>query len=209
MAKTRGVFALITRNKTLLLSERADGKGWNLPGGGVKEGETDQAALVREVKEKTGLDVEVLHQVGPNHIFNDDTAVAYACKVFGGEIKATTEAMIHAWVNAQEVKQGWFDNPIFEIEFDKNPTRWERYDVKLVGPEGRLGRTGRMVWDAFSLMEESKQTPPLGFGNQEFIMKCGEELVCRNNCFFQWQAARQCYWPRLDPYSPTGIMEIK
>ncbi|OGZ62419.1 MAG: hypothetical protein A3C58_03235 [Candidatus Staskawiczbacteria bacterium RIFCSPHIGHO2_02_FULL_34_10] len=83
MAKTRGVFALITKGKTLLLSERMDGKGWNLPGGRVEEGETDQVALVREVKEETGLDVEALHQVGPDHVFNDDTAVAYACKVRG------------------------------------------------------------------------------------------------------------------------------
>src|SRR3989344_3445069 len=169
MAKTRGVFALITNGKMLLLSERMDGIGWNLPGGRVEEGETDQLALVREVEEETGLDVEVLHQVGPDHVFNDDTALAYACKVVGGQLKVTAEAKNHAWVNAKEVRRGYFYNPEYDEMGCRIFENEQKFEIKLVGPEGRLGRTGSMVWDAFSLMEEPERDR-IPFDTPEFFV---------------------------------------
>lgn len=214
MAKTRGVFALITRGKNLLLSERMDGKGWNLPGGRVKKGESNQVALVREVKEETGLDVKVLHHVGPDHV----SAVAYACKVIGGELKSTTEAKKHAWVNAQEVRQGYFYNTKYKGIGNRTFGNKQKIYVRLVGPEGRLGRTGRMVWDAFSLMKKPKRKGPpyilryLGseFGMPEFEELAIGEVVCQNAHFFT-RAGNGAYvcWPRLDPYSPTGEMRTK
>jgi len=36
-----------------------DGPGWTLPGGGVEYAETIEAAIVREVREETGYDVEL------------------------------------------------------------------------------------------------------------------------------------------------------
>ena len=57
-----GVGALIMRDGKVLLVRRATEplKGeWSLPGGLVEVGETLQAAVAREVKEETGLTVEV------------------------------------------------------------------------------------------------------------------------------------------------------
>jgi ADP-ribose pyrophosphatase YjhB (NUDIX family) len=43
----------------LLLNQDTDtGRSWSLPGGKLEEGETLAAALVREMREETGLDVE-------------------------------------------------------------------------------------------------------------------------------------------------------
>ena len=48
----------------MLLQKRADSNKWGFPGGAVELGETPQMAAIREVKEETGLDVEVDKLIG-------------------------------------------------------------------------------------------------------------------------------------------------
>lgn len=53
--------ALIIRNESVLLVEYVDESGlhYNLPGGGVQNGESISEALLREVKEETGIDIDI------------------------------------------------------------------------------------------------------------------------------------------------------
>lgn len=56
----------------LLLLKRVDNDLWTIPTGGVKKGETVGQAGVRECREETGLEVEVIGLVGvfstPDHV---------------------------------------------------------------------------------------------------------------------------------------------
>ena len=60
-----GVFALIfDEDQRVLLAHRRDINWWNLPGGGMERGETVEDAVRREVREETGLEIEVKYLVG-------------------------------------------------------------------------------------------------------------------------------------------------
>ena len=59
------VSALIfDRRGRLLLQQRSDGGQWGLPGGSVEIGESVTEAVIREVREETGLTVSVRRLVG-------------------------------------------------------------------------------------------------------------------------------------------------
>jgi len=48
----------------VLAIKRCDVPIWVLPGGGIDDGETPEAAVVREIQEETGLSVSILRKVG-------------------------------------------------------------------------------------------------------------------------------------------------
>lgn len=89
-----GVFAIIFDQKDqILLCHRRDYDLWNLPGGGLEKGESPWQGVVREVKEETGLDVEVERLSGIYYKPKKDEIVfSFVCKIIGGEITLTNEA---------------------------------------------------------------------------------------------------------------------
>jgi ADP-ribose pyrophosphatase YjhB (NUDIX family) len=70
----------------IVLIRRRDNDLWALPGGGMDVGESMAETVVREVKEETGIDVEVTGVVGiytnPNHVMAyDDGEVRQQCSI--------------------------------------------------------------------------------------------------------------------------------
>lgn len=79
----------------LLLQLREDDGTWSLPGGAVEPGETPARAVVREVREETGLRVRPVRLAGvlgaqrstyPNGDEVEYTTVLFDCEVLGGSL---------------------------------------------------------------------------------------------------------------------------
>jgi 8-oxo-dGTP diphosphatase len=92
------------RGRLLLIRRGHDpGRGrWSLPGGRVEPGEDDHAAVLRELREETGLVATVGHLVGHVLIPAGDRAYLvydYVCVVTGGALRAGDDAVAAIWVD--------------------------------------------------------------------------------------------------------------
>jgi ADP-ribose pyrophosphatase YjhB (NUDIX family) len=105
--------------RQVLLSIRSDLFGWELPGGTLEAGETAMQAVVREVREETGLDVEPIAHVG-NWVrrgFRPHTARVYLCRVTGGLETPSHETPGLAWFDVDEPPDElfpWYEEPLRE-----------------------------------------------------------------------------------------------
>jgi mutator protein MutT len=112
-----GVGAVIVRDGRALVVRRGHEprKGeWSLPGGTVELGETLEDAVRREMKEETGLDIEVgaiievfdrIHRDADGRIRYHFVIVDYVCTAPGGEPIAGSDAEAVAWIAVDEIER--------------------------------------------------------------------------------------------------------
>lgn len=89
-----GAFAVIfDGDDRVLLCHRRDIDAWNLPGGGVEEGETPWDAPVREVREEVGLSVAIVRLTGLYlKPASDEVVFNFECRATGGLPTTSDEA---------------------------------------------------------------------------------------------------------------------
>ena len=112
----------------VLLEHRVDNDLWALPGGTHDFGESIEQTVVREIREETGLDVEVTGLVG---IYTDPRSIiaysdgevrqqftlSFRCRLLGGELRKDSESHELRWV-AQDELDGLSIHPAMRLRID-------------------------------------------------------------------------------------------
>ena len=113
---TIGAFGIIFDEQgRVLLCHREDLDVWNLPGGRVDSGEMPTDAVIREVMEESGLEVEIESLVGVyGKINKDELDFCFICSSIGGQLLITD--------GAGEAKYFEVNN----LPFNTNPKHVER-----------------------------------------------------------------------------------
>lgn len=105
--------AVVTDDRgRILLQRRSDSGLWALPGGGMEMTDSLPGAAVREVKEETGLDVEITGLVGtytdPRHViaYTDGEVrrqfnVCFRARMVGGTLTVSDESLELRWVDPE------------------------------------------------------------------------------------------------------------
>jgi ADP-ribose pyrophosphatase YjhB (NUDIX family) len=101
---------IFDRRGRLLLQQRSDGGQWGLPGGSIEIGESVRDAVIREVREETGLRVSVRRLIGvyseprrqvvryPDGNVWHYVSVCFECTARGGALTACDETLALAYV---------------------------------------------------------------------------------------------------------------
>jgi mutator protein MutT len=99
---------------------------WTIPGGTVELGETLEQALVREMAEETGLEVEPVEVLTVfDQIQRDGPAVAfhhvivdYLCRRVSGEPRAGSDALEVGWATPRELERYGLTEKALEVVTD-------------------------------------------------------------------------------------------
>ena len=100
--KQNGKYLLVQENS---LNEKVHGL-WNFPAGRVAAGDTIEETAVKEAREESGYDVELIRKLD---IFQNNVQTppkhAFEAKIVGGELKWPKDEILDAkWFTLQEIK---------------------------------------------------------------------------------------------------------
>ncbi|MBQ8800025.1 MAG: NUDIX domain-containing protein [Lachnospiraceae bacterium] len=87
------VAGLVTNENGEILLINCPWRGWEYPGGMVEPGETLQQALLREIKEETGVEVEITGFIGVcKNVEKNVVNIDFFCKYIKGELASSEES---------------------------------------------------------------------------------------------------------------------
>jgi 8-oxo-dGTP pyrophosphatase MutT (NUDIX family) len=98
-----GVAGVVVADGRALVVERRAPRRWEVPGGALEYGESIVDGVVREVREETGLDVQVIRLCGVyQNVALGPVALVFLCRRLGGVERVTDETTGWRWVDRDE-----------------------------------------------------------------------------------------------------------
>lgn len=106
--KWDGVKGIVTKDGLVLVLVKENGT-LDLPGGRVEKGETVKSALIREIKEETGLKVQIHDPVHKwsfrktrDHLIK---GITFQCGYLTGKIKLSNEHKRYFWTRISDMER--------------------------------------------------------------------------------------------------------
>lgn len=96
------VKGVVYREKSLLMMRRSHSDIWELPGGHLEFGETASEAMIREMREETGLQVETVKILDTWDSVKDNwhiTGLIWLCSTENYDITLSDEHCEYRWVS--------------------------------------------------------------------------------------------------------------
>ena len=97
------VAGLVTNDEGKILLVNSPWRGWEYPGGLIEPGETFQEALHREIREESGVEVEITGFIGIcKNVEKDIVNIDFTCRYIGGELTISDESTEVIWATPEE-----------------------------------------------------------------------------------------------------------
>nr|WP_281248202.1 NUDIX domain-containing protein [Seinonella peptonophila] len=107
---------VVNQEGAILLHKRLDNQLWSLLGGAMELGESIEETIIREVKEESGLDVQMTRCIGiytdPNHIIaytdgevRQQFSICFACMIIRGELTVSSESIQLRFFTQEELDE--------------------------------------------------------------------------------------------------------
>ena len=100
------VAALVTNEKGEVLLVNSPWRGWEYPGGLIEPGESFEAALKREVREESGVEIEITGFVGIcKNVAKDIVNIDFTARCIGGQLTTSEESTEVGWFTPEKAME--------------------------------------------------------------------------------------------------------
>ena len=97
------VAALVTNDAGDILLVKSPWRGWEYPGGLIEPGETFQEALHREVREESGVEIEITGFIGIcKNVERNIVNIDFTARYIGGELRTSEESTEVLWAKPEQ-----------------------------------------------------------------------------------------------------------
>lgn len=109
--------AIVINDKNELLLIKGPRRGWEMPGGQVEEGESLSQAAIRETKEESGIDIEIIRFCGIfQNVTNSICNTLFLARPVGGALIQTPESL---------------DSGFFPLEEALDKVEWKNFKERI------------------------------------------------------------------------------